>query len=306
MDTIVIHEVGPRDGLQIEEQIVPLAQKLKWIEGLISSGIDIIQLGSFVNPKRVPQMADTEELFKYFLKPENKKNNALLSGLVLNEKGVERGMNCGVEMFCMGVSASETHSQKNTGMSIEEAQKRIIEMAKGVMASGGKVQASVQSAFGCGYEGKVPEERVISIITGYLEAGIKNISLADTAGHANPAMVEEMFGKIFKLDPAVNAACHFHDTYGMGLANCYAALKSGVKYFEASFAGLGGCPFTAIASGNVCTEDLVHMLHRMKIRNDIIANKISEVSADAVKFFNRDLPGVVYKTGEIPYANSAN
>lgn len=301
MDKIIIHEVGPRDGLQIEEQTVPLEQKIKWIEGFLSSGIDIIQLGSFVNLKRVPQMADTEELFKYFLKPENKKNNIVFSGLVLNEKGVERGMNCGVELFCMGVSASETHSRKNTGMSIEEAQKRIIEMAKGVIASGGKVQASVQSSFGCGYEGKVPEEHVISIISKYLEAGIKNISLADTAGHANPAMVEKMFGEIFKLDPTVNAACHFHNTYGMGLANCYAALKSGVKYFESSFAGLGGCPFTAVASGNVCTEDLVHMLHRMDMRNDIDVKKISMVSADAVKFFNRDLPGVVYKTGEITY-----
>jgi hydroxymethylglutaryl-CoA lyase len=306
MDKIIIHEVGPRDGLQIEEQTVPLEQKIKWIEGLISSGVDIIQLGSFVNPKRVPQMADTEELFKYFLKPENKKRDVVLSGLVLNERGVERGMDCGTELFCMGVSASETHSRKNTGMGIEEAQKRIIEMAKGVMASGRKVQASVQSAFGCGYEGKVPEERVISIISGYLEEGIKNISLADTAGHANPAMVEKMFSEIFKLDPNINAACHFHDTYGMGLANCYAALKSGVKYFESSFAGLGGCPFTAIASGNVCTEDLVHMLHRMGMRNDIDIKKISGVSADAVKFFNRDLPGVVYKTGEISYTNSAN
>lgn len=301
MNKIIIHEVGPRDGLQIEEQTVPLETKIKWIEGLMSSGLDIIQLGSFVNPKRMPQMADTEELFKYFLKPENKKYNVVLSGLVLNEKGVERGLNCGVELFCMGVSASETHSQKNTGMSIEEAQKRIIEMAKGVMASGGKVQASVQSAFGCGYEGKVPEERVISIISRYLEAGIRNISLADTAGHANPAMVEKLFGEIFKLDPTVNAACHFHDTYSMALANCYAALKSGVKYFESSFAGLGGCPFTAIASGNVCTEDLVHMFHRMGIRSDIDVKKISEVSANAVKFFNRELPGVVYRTGEITY-----
>jgi hydroxymethylglutaryl-CoA lyase len=301
MDKIIIHEVGPRDGLQIEEQIVPTEQKIKWIEGLISSGVDIIQLGSFVNPKRMPQMADTEELFGFFLKPENKKDSVVLSGLVLNEKGVERGLKCGVELFCMGVSASETHSQKNTGMSIEEAQKRIIDMAKGVIASGKKVQASVQSAFGCGYEGKVPEERAISIVSKYLEAGIKNISLADTAGHANPAMVEKMFGEIFKLDPSVNAACHFHDTYGMGLANCYAALKSGAKYFESSFAGMGGCPFTAVASGNVCTEDLIHMLHRMGMRNDIDVKKISDVSADAVKFFNRELPGVVYRTGEITY-----
>ncbi len=301
MDKIIIHEVGPRDGLQVEEQIVPLEQKIIWVEGLIASGIDIIQLGSFVNPKRVPQMADTEELFKHFLKQENRKT--ILSGLVLNEKGVERGMNCGVEMFCMGVSASETHSKKNTGMSIDEAQKRIIEMAKSVIASGKNVQASVQSAFGCGYEGMIPEKKVLGIIIKYLEAGIRNISLADTAGHANPFMVETLFGEIFKFDSTVNAACHFHDTYAMGLANCYAALKAGVKYFESSFAGLGGCPFTAIASGNVCTEDLVHMFHRMGIREDINISKISEVSSDACKFFDRTLPGVIYRTGEISYIN---
>jgi len=306
MEKIIIHEVGPRDGLQVEEQIVPLELKIKWVEELIASGIDIIQLGSFVNPKRVPQMADTEELFKYFLKPENRKGKAMFSGLVLNEKGVERGINCGVELFCMGVSASETHSQKNTGMSIEEAQKRIIEMAKSIMASGKNVQASVQSAFGCGYEGMIPEKRVLGIVSKYLEAGIKNISLADTAGHANPFMVEKLFGEIFKLDSTVNAACHLHDTYAMGLANCYAALKAGVKYFESSFAGLGGCPFTAIASGNVCTEDLVHMFHRMGMREDINVSKVSEVASDACKFFDRTLPGVIHRTGEISYSNSAN
>jgi len=301
MNEIILHEVGPRDGLQIEEQIVTLELKIKWIEGLINSGIDIIQLGSFVNPKRVPQMADTEELFKYFLLPEHRKETVTFSGLVLNEKGVERGMNCGVELFCMGVSASETHSMKNTGMTIEEAQKRIIEMAKGVMAAGKNTQVSVQSAFGCGFEGKVPEEKVLGIVQKYLEAGIKNISLADTAGHANPFMVEKMINEIYKLDSTVNIACHFHDTYAMGLANCYAAMKAGVKLFETSFGGLGGCLFTAVASGNVCTEDFVHMLHRMNIRKDIDVNIINEISNDACKFFNRELPGVVYKTGEIKY-----
>jgi hydroxymethylglutaryl-CoA lyase len=303
MEKVIIHEVGPRDGLQVEEQVVPLDQKIKWIDKLIDSGVDIIQLGSFVNPKRVPQMADTEDLFKYFLKPNNPHKNVIFSGLVLNEKGVERGLNCGVELFCMGVSASETHSQKNTGMCIEEAQKRIINMAKELKGAGMNIQVSVQSAFGCGFEGKIAEEKVLDIIAKYLEAGIKNISLADTSGHANPYRVEKLFNEIHKLDPSVICACHFHDTYGMGLANCYAALKSGVKYFESSFAGLGGCPFTAIPTGNVCTEDFVHMLHRMGIRKDIDVGKIITVSQDAAKFFNRTLPGIIYKTGEIQYQN---
>src|SRR5665647_460991 len=190
MKNIIIHEVGIRDGLQAEEVVVPTEQKIKWIKKLAETGVDIIQLGSFVNPKKMPQMADTDELFKYFSLPGNKLHNVILSGLVLNEKGLERGMACGVEMFCMGVSASETHSQKNTGMTTADATDRIIAMAKAAMASNKNVQAAVQSAFGCGYEGKISEDKVLSLVAKFLESGIKNISLADTAGHAIPDQVE--------------------------------------------------------------------------------------------------------------------
>src|SRR5574339_1113133 len=147
MTHIFIHEVGPRDGLQVEKAIVPLEEKIRWIEGLFESGVDIIQLGSFVHQEKVPQMADTDALFRHFA--DKKPAHVTLSGLVLNEKGLERGLACGVEMLCMGVSASETHRQKNTGMSTIEALNRIIPMAKKVFAEGKKVQASVQSAFGC-------------------------------------------------------------------------------------------------------------------------------------------------------------
>jgi len=294
-NNIIIHEVGPRDGLQVEVDTVPTEQKIRWIEELINSGIDIIQLGSFVNPKRVPQMADTDELFGYFSVQGKKNDKVVLSGLVLNEKGLERGMACGVDMFCMGVSASETHSMKNTGMSTEEALGRIIGMSKNVIESGKKIQLSVQSAFGCGYEGKIPESRVLDIVKKYIDAGIMNISLADTAGHANPAQVEKLFSSILSINPDVQLSCHFHNTYGLGIVNCYTAWKTGVTFFESSFAGLGGCPFTAIASGNVCTEDLVHMFNTMDLRDDIKLDKIIEVSADAQEFFKRELPGNLLK-----------
>lgn len=300
MDKIFIHEVGPRDGLQVEKETVPTGIKIEWISGLMKSGMDIIQIGSFVNPKRMPQMADTDELFKYFSTPGNKPENVTLAGLVLNEKGLERGLACGVEMFCMGVSASNTHSQKNTGMTTEEATIRIIEMAKSVIESGKSVQVSVQSAFGCGFEGKIPEEKVIGIIKKYIENGIRNISLADTAGHANPLQVKNLYKKIFDIDKTINAAAHFHNTYGMGLANSFAAYESGVKYFESSFAGLGGCPFTAVASGNVCTEDFVNMLNLFGLRKDIDVETICDVSKKASGFFKRDLPGFIYRTGKIP------
>jgi hydroxymethylglutaryl-CoA lyase len=294
---IFIHEVGPRDGLQVEEKTVPLEEKIRWIDGICPTGIDIIQLGSFVNPAKVPQMTDTDALFRHF----NGKNPAgvVFSGLVLNEKGLERGLDCGVEMFCMGVSASETHSRKNTGMTSAEALEHIIPMAKQAMAAGKKVQASVQSAFGCGYEGPVSAEKVLLIVKKYLDTGIRAVSLADTAGHAQPQQVEDLYGAIQALDSSLEMACHFHNTYGLGLANCYAALKSGVTYFESSFGGLGGCPFTKLPAGNVSTEDLVHSLQRMGLRKDIKLDMLLDVARQVSKYFDRELPGFILKSGSI-------
>jgi hydroxymethylglutaryl-CoA lyase len=219
--------------------------------------------------------------------------------LVLNEKGLERGLACGVELYCMGVSASETHSRKNTGMSTAEALGRIISMARRAMAEGKKVQASVQSAFGCGFEGAIGQEKVLNIVKAYLDAGIPNISLADTAGHAQPQQVEEVYSAIRELDPSTELACHFHNTYGLGLANCYAALKNGVTYFESAFGGLGGCPFTKLPAGNVCTEDLVHSLQRIGLRKDINLDVLLNVARQVSGFFDRELPGFILKSGSI-------
>jgi hydroxymethylglutaryl-CoA lyase len=299
MNTILVHEVGLRDGLQMEKQTVPLEQKIRWAESLAASGVDILQLGSFVHPEKMPQMADTDSLFSHFRGAGHKSTGALLSGLVLNEKGIERGYACGVDMFCMGVSASETHSRKNTGMSTEQALARIIPMAQEALRNGKKVQVSVQSAFGCGFEGPISMDRVLSIVGKYHEGGLTNLSLADTAGHAHPSQVKEMFEKLFRLHPQFDYTCHFHNTYGLGLANCFAALESGVHAFETSCAGLGGCPFTKVAAGNVCTEDFVHTIQRMGQRTDIDVKKLITVAKDLSAFFGRDLPGLIYKTGAL-------
>jgi hydroxymethylglutaryl-CoA lyase len=299
MQELIIHEVGPRDGLQVEKQAVPFEQKVAWIEGLAGSGVDIVQVGSFVNPEKMPQMADTDRLFAHFSAPGNRPGRAILSGLVLNEKGLERGMACGVEMFCMGVSASETHSRKNTGMSPTEALARIIPMAQQAAAAGKKVQVSVQSAFGCGFDGPIPADRVLGIVKEYLAAGVRAISLADTAGHANPMQVEELFGAIRSLDATVEMTCHFHNTYGLGLANCWAAMRSGVRSLESAFGGLGGCPFTKQPAGNVSTEDLVHSLQRMGMRRDIDLARLVEVARSVGGFFGRELPGFILKSGSI-------
>ena len=299
MKDIKIHSVGMRDGLQMEKEVVPFETKIKWIEKLYQSNMDIIQVGSFVHKEKMPQMADTDELFKYL--NTNKPKSVILSGLVLNEKGLERAMDCDVELICLGVSASETHSQKNTRMSVDDATNRIIEMAKQVLSSGKKLQVSVQSAFGCGFEGDISEDKVYSIVEKYINAGIRNISLADTAGFANPEKVERMFSKMLLMENGVEAACHFHNTYGMGMANCYSAYRVGVKYFESAYGGLGGCPFTKKASGNVATEDLIEMFNNFGIKKEIKIDSLIELAKMVSVHFNRELPGYVYKTGSIKH-----
>ena len=300
MSDIILHEVGLRDGLQIEKETVPTDKKIQWVETLVESGVDIIQIGSFVHQQKVPQMADTDQLFTYFNEPSRKPAKTRLSGLVLNEKGLDRGLKCGVEYFCMGVSASDTHSRKNTGMGTKEATDRIIAIAHAAREAAAAVQVSVQSAFGCGYEGAVPESRVLEIARRFVDAGLRTISLADTAGHATPDQVERLFAAVAALDPGIELACHLHDTYGLGLTNAFAALRAGVIYFESAFAGLGGCPFTAVTGGNVCTEDLVHLLQRMGRRKDIRLDVLIQLSKDAARFFGRDMAGTIWKTGPIP------
>ncbi|MBM3293527.1 MAG: hydroxymethylglutaryl-CoA lyase [Candidatus Aminicenantes bacterium] len=297
MADIIVHEVGPRDGLQVEKQVVPTEKKLAWIRSLAGAGLDIIQLGSFVNPEKVPQTADTEELFRALAAQPRSKT--IFSGLALNERGVERGLACGVRMFCLGVSASETHSRKNTGMGSMDAQRRMIAVAKEAMTAGAEVQMSVQSAFGCGFEGPVPESRVLEIVEAYRAAGCRRISLADTAGHAYPGQVRRLFGEIRDLAADVQCACHFHDTYGLGMANIYAAFEAGAASFETSFAGLGGCPFTKVAAGNVATEDLVHAFQRSGLCRDIDLHGIIAVARDVAAHFGREMPGRVHKTGPV-------
>ena len=297
MAKVVIHEVGPRDGLQMEGQVVPMATKEDWIRRAMESGVDIVQVGSFVHPQKVPQMADTDELIRQLV--SDKRSSAVIAGLALNEKGVERGLECGVEMICLGASASETHSLKNTGMETMEATRRIIGAAREAVAGGKTVQVSVQSAFGCGFEGPIPESRVIKMVGAYLDAGLRNISLADTAGHAHPAQVERLFAAVFELDPEIDCACHFHNTYGLGMANVFAGLRAGVTSFETSFAGLGGCPFTKVAAGNVATEDFVNAVQLQGLRQDVDLHGLIGLAGDVATYFERELPGCVYKAGSI-------
>ena len=296
MNPILIHEVGPRDGLQAESTVVPTEVKLNWIRRMAASGLDIVQVGSFVRGDKMPQMADTDDLFRILTKESHR---AILSGLVLNEKGLERALKVDVPLICMGVSASETHSRKNTGMGTEDATRRIIATALEAKKAGRKVQVSVQSAFGCGFEGAIDETRVLGIVAAYLKAGLTSISLADTAGHAHPAQVRRYVEKVLELDPAAEITAHIHNTFGLGMASVYAAMEAGARAIETSFGGLGGCPFTKVAAGNVATEDLVHGLQRSGKHLDIDLATLIGVTKDVARFFGRELPGCVYKTGPI-------
>ena len=299
MKNIIIHEVGLRDGLQNESKIIPSDIKIKWIEILINSGIDIIQVGSFVNPSRVPQMADTDELFKELANVDKK--NSILSGLVLNEKGLDRALDCGVDLICMGMSASETHSTKNTGKSSEDALKSIINMGKKLLYINHPVQVSVQSAFGCGFEGKIEEKKVINICKLYIDNGLMNISLADTAGHAYPEQVKRIFLAVKGYNDKVKLTAHIHNTYGLGIANCYAAIDSGAEIIETAFGGLGGCPFTKVAAGNVSTEDFVAGLQRNNLKQNINIDLVLEVSKEAQVLLERKLQSYVLDAGRINY-----
>ncbi len=302
MNKILIHEVGLRDGLQAEKSSVPLDEKIRWIELARTSGIDIIQLGSFVNPEKMPQMADTDPCSG--ISPatnwrSRRRLYTVLSGLVLNEKGLERGLACGVEMFCMGVSASDTHSQKNTGMTTDEALRRIIPMARAPWKPGNvcRSRSSRRSAAaskvrcpksGCWASCRLPGGRACATSAWPTPPG--------TPSRGRWKITSQQF---IAWSPRWNCACHFHNTYGLGLANCYAALQSGVTYFEAAFGGLGGCPFTKVPAGNVSTEDLVHSFQRMGLRSDIRLDRLLELARQVEAYFGRELPGMILKSGSL-------
>lgn len=297
MRPVLIHEVGLRDGLQSEKQIVPTVLKADWLERLVDAGLDLVQVGSFVNPAKVPPMADTDELFRRF--GGRSRGGTRFSALVLNGKGLERALDCGVDLVCLGASASETHSLKNAGTGSAEAVARILEVADAARKAGLAVQASVQSAFGCGFEGPVSETRVMGMVAAYLRAGLRAISLADTAGHGHPAQVAAYVRRVRSLAPDAEVTVHLHNTYGLGMANAYAAMEAGAAALETSFGGLGGCPFTRVAAGNIATEDLVHGLQQAGLRLDLKLDGIIGAAQDAAMVLGRELPGCVYRTGGI-------
>ncbi|MBF0118436.1 MAG: hydroxymethylglutaryl-CoA lyase [Desulfobacterales bacterium] len=269
-DKVTLIEVGPRDGFQFEKKIIPTPIKIEVINLLISAGLKHIQIGSFVNPKIVPQMADTHELFKLIPQREG----IILTALSLNTNGVKQANDANVKNIEISISASNTHSVKNTGMSLNEAIDEGIKMIELSKKYGMNVRGSIQCSFGCFYEGDIPEDRILKISNFFLEKGIDMLALADTTGLATPLKIKSLLPKIISLYDKKKIALHLHDTRKLGLVNLMEALSLGINHFDTSFAGLGGCPFVPNASGNISTEDTANLLESLNIKTGINVEKV--------------------------------
>lgn len=273
---VKIVEVGLRDGLQNESTTLSIDQRFQLLKSLLDAGMKNLEIGAYVSPKWVPQMAGTEQLVKKYLQSvpaaELKKINA--SVLVPNEVGMHKAIESGVKEVAVFISSTETFSQKNINCSIAESLVRV----KSVMALAKKNKIKVRGylsvCFGCPYEGEVSETKVVELAKTLYKMGCYEVSIGDTIGIANPAQVERIFKKLKKVIPAAKLAGHFHDTRGLALTNILAAYKLGIKTFDSSIAGLGGCPYAKGASGNVSTEDVVNMFEQLNISTGLDINKL--------------------------------
>lgn len=273
---VKIVEVGLRDGLQNESTKLSIDQRFHLLKSLLDAGVKNLEIGAYVSPKWVPQMAGTEQLVKKYLQSvpatDLKKINA--SVLVPNEIGMQKAIESGVKEIAVFISSTETFSQKNINCSIAESLVRVKAVIALAKKNKIKVRGYLSVCFGCPYEGEVSETKVMELAKTLYKMGCYEVSIGDTIGIANPAQVERIFKKLKKIIPATKLAGHFHDTRGLALTNILAAYKLGIKTFDSSIAGLGGCPYAKGASGNVSTEDVVNMFEQLNINTGLDINKL--------------------------------
>ncbi|MHC9080661.1 hydroxymethylglutaryl-CoA lyase [Bacillus altitudinis] len=283
---VLIREVGPRDGLQNESVWLDTMEKRTWIHLLEEAHIPYIEVTSFVHPKWVPALKDAKELAQSL----NKKEDITYAALIPNEKGLAHFFEANLEVGAMFISASETHNKKNMNRSIQETLPVIKQMTANLKAEGRQTRAYISTVFGCPYEKQVPMDQVLRLTEQLLSFGIDEISLGDTIGEAHPLQVERRLDLLLERFPADKIALHFHDTKGMGLANIYTALKAGITIFDASSGGLGGCPYAPGSSGNVATEDVVHMLHKLGIETNVDLPRLIKAAEWIEAKVDRTLP----------------
>ena len=273
--SVTIVEVSPRDGLQNEEVRVSTEDKIRLIDGLSRTGLTRIEVTSFTHPAWIPQLRDGESVMKGLKRMEG----VCYSALVPNRKGYERAVECGVDEIVLFVSASETHNMKNVNRKIAETLADLKGISSDVLSKGNmKMRGSISTVFHCPFEGQVPVSRVMDILEEFEKMGAYEVALADTTGLAHPAQVWEVFSRISQKSTQVSLAGHFHNTYGFGLANVFASLQHGVRVFDGSVGGTGGCPYAPGASGNIATEDLVHMMEMMGIETGVHLPELLECS----------------------------
>jgi hydroxymethylglutaryl-CoA lyase len=296
---IVVREVGLRDGLQSIQSILPTAQKLQWIDRAYAAGQREIEVGSFVPAARLPQLADTLELVKHAQLLPGLKTSVLVPNLI----GAQHALDSGADLMVIPLSASHAHSLANLRKTPDEvvAQVAQIRAARDRQSSSGQrtiIEGGVGTAFGCTLQGLVKPEEVIRLMQALLDAGADQVSLADTVGYAGPSDVSALFERALRTVGDRLSCAHFHDTRGLALTNCYAALQLGIRRFDASLAGIGGCPHAPGASGNVATEDLTFMLHQMGYATGVDLPKLLQLRADLASWLpGETLHGAVSKAG---------
>ncbi|HEV7606168.1 MAG TPA: hydroxymethylglutaryl-CoA lyase [Steroidobacteraceae bacterium] len=295
--SIEIVEVGPRDGLQSESQVLPTPAKVEFVRRLLSAGLRRIEVASFVNPKRVPQMADAEAVLSAL---GTEPPGVRFIGLVLNRKGFERAHAAGCAEVGMAIAASESFSQRNQGCSVDEGVAAWLEIAAAARAAGIRAHITISTAFGCPFEGEVSAARVLMLAQRLAAGAPEEIAIADTIGVAVPTQVTELVGALRSSLPQVKVRAHFHNTRNTGLANAYAAVVAGVSALDASCGGIGGCPFAPAATGNIPTEDLIYMLHRMAIDTGVDLPALLETSKWLQQTLDHAVPGMVVKAGLFP------
>ena len=294
--TVVIREVGLRDGLQSIPAIIPTATKRAWLDAAFAAGIREIEVGSFVPPRLLPQLADTAEVLAH----AKTLPGLFASVLVPNLKGAQRAIEGGADLLVVPVSASATHSQANMRRTPDEVVADVarIRAARDAAGSTLLVESAISTAFGCTLQGHVAPEEVLRLMRALLDVGVDRVSLADTVGYADPAMVQTLFERARAIAGEKLWCGHFHDTRGLALANIYAAMQTGVARFDASLAGIGGCPHAPGASGNVATEDLAFMLTSMGCATGIDLDRLLQLRARATEWLaGETLHGTLWRAG---------
>ena len=291
--SVTLCEVGLRDGLQNEKTLISTAEKLSMLRSLIDAGFPVIEVGSFMHPKAVPQMADTDELFREI----GDVPNVELRALIPNVRGVQRAIDCGCKKVKLNVPASRQHNLHNLNMTPEQSVAGFVSCVELAQANDIAISGSISMPFASPWEGRTPVEDVDAIIEAYLSVGIDEISLSDASGMAVPNQVRALCAHVLEKYPQASWWLHFHNTRGMAMANIIAAMDAGMTRFDSAFGGLGGCPFVPGAAGNISSEDVIHMCDESAIKTGVDVTKVMAVSRHLRELLGRDMESYVLRAG---------